>query len=130
MRKIAQITQIILVSICFSCQKSPENVVLKYYKIANEVVNGDTSEVDYLKNHLSKRARKTIDSLPLLMPYSLLTLTKKGTLAIAEIKNKQAFSKDSVILDIDLIYFGGHVKAIQQAMVFEENEWKLSISTK
>ena len=122
------IAQIILVSICFSCQKRPESVVLKYFKIANEVVNGDTSEVDYLKNHLSKKAQKMIDSLPLLMPYSLLSITKKGTLAIAEIKNNQVLSKDSVILTIDLIYFAGHVQAIQQAMVFEDNEWKLSIS--
>jgi hypothetical protein len=122
------IAQIILVFICFSCQKSPESVVLKYFKIANEVVNGDTSEVDYLRNHLSKKAQKMIDSLPLLMPYSLLSLTKKGTLAIAEIKNNQVLSKDSVFLTIDLIYFGGHVQAIQQAMVFEDNEWKLSVS--
>ena len=127
MRRIAQI---LLISVCFSCQKSPQRVVLTYFKIANEVVNGDTSEVDYLKNHLSKRARKMIDSLPLLMPYSLLSLTKKGTLAIAEIKDTQVLSKDSVILTIDLIYFDGHVQAIQQVMVFEDNEWKLGISAK
>jgi hypothetical protein len=130
MRRIAKIAQIAFVFACLSCQRSPEKVLLRYFKIANEVVNGDTSEVDYLRNHLSKKAQKTIDSLPLLMPYSLLSLTKKGTLAIIEIKSKQILSKDSVILTIDLIYFGGHVKAIQQAMVFEDKKWKLSISTK
>lgn len=130
MRRIIKIAQIALVYICISCQKQPESVVLKYFKIANEVVKGDTSEVDYLKNHLSKRARKMIDSLPLLMPYSLLSLTKKGTLDIVEIKNNQALSKDSVILNIDLVYFNGQIRAIQQAMVFEDNEWKLSISSK
>ena len=127
MRKIAQI---VLISLCFSCQRSPEKVVLRYFKIANEVVNGDISEVDYLKSHLSNNAKKTIDSLPLLMQYSLLSLTKKGTLAIVEIKSKQIASKDSIILTIDLIYFGGQVRAIQQAMVFEDKKWKLSISTK
>ena len=130
MRKIAIIAQIAVMLSFFSCQESPEGVMLKYFKVANEVVNSDTTEVDYLQNHLSKQAKKMIDSLPLLMPYSLLSLTKKGTLAIAEIKNQQAITKDSIILSIDLIYIGGHVRTIQQAMVFEDNAWKLSISTK
>jgi hypothetical protein len=127
MRKIAQI---LLIAICFSCNKSAESVVLKYFRTANDVINNDTSEVAYLQNHLSRRAKKTIDSLPLLMPYSLLSLTKKGTLAIAEVKNRQVITKDSVILSIDLIYIGGQIQTIQQAMVFEEKEWKLSVSAK
>lgn len=130
MRKIAIITQIVVILSCFSCQENPEGVMLKYFKVANEVVNSDTTEVDFLHKHLSKRANKMIDSLPLLMPYSLLSLTKKGTLAIAKIKDQQAITKDSVILNIDLIYIGGQVRTIQQAMVFEDNAWKLSISTK
>ncbi len=130
MRKIALIAQIIVMLSCLSCQENPEGVMLKYFKVANEVVNSDTSEVDYLHNHLSRRAKKMIDSLPLLMPYSLLSLTKKGTLAIAEIKDQQAITKDSVVLNVDLIYNGGHVRTIQQALVFEDNAWKLSISTK
>lgn len=130
MRKIALIAQIIVMLSCLSCQENPEGVMLKYFKVANEVVNSDTTEVDYLHKHLSRRAKKMIDSLPLLMPYSLLSLTKKGTLAIAEIKDQQAITKDSVVLNVDLIYNGGHVRTIQQAMVFEDNAWKLSISTK
>ena len=130
MRKVAIIAQIVVILSCFSCEENPGGVSLKYFKVANEVVNSDTSEVDYLHNHLSRRAKKMIDSLPLLMPYSLLSLTKKGTLAIAEIKDQKAITKDSVILNIDLIYIGGHVRTIQQAMVFEDNAWKLSISTK
>lgn len=130
MRKIALITQIVIILSCFSCQENPEGVMLKYFKVANEVVNSDTSEVDYLHNHLSRRAKKMIDSLPLLMPYSLLSLTKKGTLAIAEIKDQQTVTKDSVVLNVDLIYIGGNVCTIQQAIVFEDNVWKLSISTK
>ncbi len=130
MRKITIIAQIVVILSCFSCQENPEGVMLKYFKVANEVVNSDTSEVEYLHQHLSKRAKKMIDSLPLLMPYSLLTLTKKGTLVIAEIKDQQAITKDSVVLNVDLIYIGGHVHTIQQAMVFEDNAWKLSISTK
>ena len=101
-----------------------------YQTCPTPVVNGDTSEVDYLHNHLSKRARKTIDSLPLLMPYSLLSITRRGTLAIAEIKNRETLTKDSVILTVDLIYDSGRVRAIQQAMAFENNEWKLSVSVK
>ncbi len=130
MRKIALIAQIIVMLSCLSCQENPEGVMLKYFKVANEVVNSDTTEVDYLHKHLSRRAKKMIDSLPLLMPYSLLSLTKKGTLAIAEIKDQQAITKDSVVLNVDLIYNGGHVRTIQQALVFEDNAWKLSISTK
>ena len=130
MRKIAIIAQIVVMLSCFSCQENPEGVMLKYFKVANEVVNSDTSEVDYLHKHLSRRAKKMLDSLPLLMPYSLLSLTKKGTLAIAEIKDQQAITKDSVVLNVDLIYIGGNVCTIQQAMVFEDNAWKLSISTK
>ena len=130
MRKIAIIAHIVVMLSCISCQENPEGVMLKYFKVANEVVNSDTSEVDYLQNHLSKQAKKMIDSLPLLMPYSLLSLTKKGTLAIAEVKDQKAITKDSVILNIDLIYNNGHVRTIQQAMVFEDNAWKLSISTK
>lgn len=130
MRKIALITQIVVVLSCFSCQENPEGVILKYFKVANEVVKSDTSEVEYLHKHLSRRAKKVIDSLPLLMPYSLLSLTKKGTLAIAEIKDQQAITKDSVVLNVDLIYIGGNVCTIQQAMVFEDNGWKLSVSTK
>lgn len=129
MRKIALIAQIIVMLSCISCQESPKGVMLKYFKVANEVVNSDTTEVDYLHKHLSKRAKKVIDSLPLLMPYSLLALTKKGTLAIAEIKDQQAITKDSIILNIDLIYWNGQVRTVQQAMVFEDNAWKLSIST-
>ncbi len=124
------VIKFLLIFVGLSCQQGPENRVLRYFKIANEVVNGDTSEVDYLKNHLSKSAKSKIESLPLLMPYSLLSITQKGTLAIAEIKDKQIITKDSVILEIDLIYFDGKVKAIQQAMVFEDNEWKLGISSK
>lgn len=124
------VIKLLLIFVGLSCQQGPENRVLRYFKIANEVVNGDTSEVDYLKNHLSKSAKSKIESLPLLMPYSLLSITQKGTLAIAEIKDKQIITKDSVILEIDLIYFDGKVKAIQQAMVFEDNEWKLGISSK
>ena len=130
MRKIALITLIVVVLSCFSCQENPEGVLLKYFKVANEVVNSDITEVDYLHQHLSRRAKKMIDSLPLLMPYSLLLLTKKGTLAMAEIKDQQAITKDSVVLNVDLIYIGGNVCSIQQAMVFEDNTWKLSISTK
>lgn len=129
MRKVALIAQIVVILSCFSCQENPEGVMLKYFKVANEVVNSDTTEVDYLHKHLSKRAKKVIDSLPLLMPYSLLALTKKGTLAIAEIKDQQAITKDSIILNIDLIYWNGQVRTVQQAMVFEDNAWKLSIST-
>ena len=130
MRKVAIIAQIVFMLNCISCQENPKGVMLKYFKVANEVVNSDTSEVDYLQNHLSKQAKKMIDSLPFLMPYSLLSLTKKGTLAIAEVKDQKAITKDSVILNIDLIYNNGHVRTIQQAMVFEDNAWKLSISTK
>lgn len=130
MRKIAFIAQIIVMLSCISCQESPEVVLLKYFKVANEVVNGDTLEVKYLDKHLSKQAKKVIDSLPLLMPYSLLALTQKGTLAIAEIKGRQSITKDSVILHIDLIYWNGQVRTVQQAMVFEDNAWKLSISIK
>ncbi|GAB2627982.1 hypothetical protein GCM10027035_23160 [Emticicia sediminis] len=74
--------------------------MLKYFQVANEVVNSDTSEVDYLHKHLSRRAKKMIDSLPLLIPYSLLSLTKKGTLAIAKIKDQQTITKDSVVLNL------------------------------
>lgn len=74
------VIKLLLIFVGLSCQQGPENRVLRYFKIANEVVNGDTSEVDYLKNHLSKSAKSKIESLPLLMPYSLLSITQKGTL--------------------------------------------------
>ena len=66
----------------------------------------------------------------IIMIFSPNLLTKKGTLAIAEVKNRQVITKDSVILTIDLIYIGGQIQTIQQAMVYEENEWKLSVSGK
>lgn len=121
---------VFLAFITVSCQKSPERVLEKYFEIANNVVNGDTSEISYLKEHLSKNATNQMDSIPLLMQYSLLFLTKNGQLVNTQMNSKEVIERDSIIIDIDLNYADSSGKNIQQAMVYEENEWKLGISSK
>ena len=121
---------VFLAFITVSCQKSPERVLEKYFEIANNVVNGDTSEISYLKEHLSKNATNQMDSIPLLMQYSLLFLTKNGQLVNTQMNGKEVIERDSIIIDIDLNYANSSGKNIQQAMVYEENEWKLGISSK
>ena len=113
-----------------SCQKSPEGVLEKYFEIANNVVNGDTTEISYLKEHLFKSATARIDSLPLLMQNSLLFLTKNGQLVNTKMNRREEITKDSMLIDIDLNYVYSSGKNIQQAMIFEDNEWKLGISHK
>ena len=121
---------VFLAFITVSCQKSPERVLEKYFEIANNVVNGDTSEISYLKEHLSKNATNQMDSIPLLMQYSLLFLTKNGQLVNTQMNGKEVIERDSIIIDIDLNYADSSGKNIQQAMVYEENEWKLGVSSK
>ena len=121
---------VFLAFVTVSCRKSPERVLEKYFEIANTVVNGDTSEISYLKEHLSKNATNQMDSIPLLMQYSLLFLTKNGQLVNTQLNSKEVIERDSIIIDIDLNYADSSGKNIQQAMVYEENEWKLGISSK
>jgi hypothetical protein len=120
----------LLVWAMFSCQSNSANVAIKYFEIANKTVKGDTSETIYLKNHLSKSAKKVIDEIPFLMQYSLLTTTKKGSLEAINILNSKQINADSVILEMELYYADKSKKRFKQAMIFERNEWKLGLSTK
>jgi hypothetical protein len=120
----------LLVWAMFSCQSSPENVAKNYFEIANKTVKGDTSETIYLKNHLSKSAKKVIDEIPFLMQYSLLTTTKKGSLGAINILSSKQINADSVVLEMELQYADKSKKRFNQAMVYEQKEWKLGLSTK
>jgi hypothetical protein len=120
----------LLVWTMFSCQTSPESVAKNYFEISNKTVKGDTSEIDYLKNHLSKSAKKAIDDIPFLMQYSLLTTTKNGTWESINMLKSQQINSDSVILEMELHYADKSKKRFKQAMVFEMNEWKLGLSAK
>ncbi len=119
---------ILLVFICTSCQQQPMPILEKYFKVANDVIKGDTTEVAYLHTHLSKNATKIIKAVPLLMQYSLLSLTKNGTLEKSSLQKELVINKDSVVLTMLLSYKDGSSQSIRQTMVYEKNQWKLGIS--
>jgi hypothetical protein len=62
------------------------------------------------------------------MQYSLLSLTKNGTLEKSSLQKEWVINKDSVVLTMLLSYKDGSSQSIRQTMVYEKNQWKLGIS--
>ena len=115
----------------FSCQKeNPQSVFLKCAEISNHVVRGDTTDAAFLKSHLSKASLAKVEKTPMLLAYSLISFTKKGTLVTSTVLSQQIIAKDSVILNLALTYKDSTTSHIAQAMVYEDNCWKLGISAK
>ena len=122
---------VVLLMVGQSCQKqpkAPKEVLTHYFLISNKVVTGDTSEIEFLKKHLSKSATNAVQKVPLLLEYSLLAITRKGQLSKVEIKGQNTFSKDSLVFNVDLIYQDKFIKNINQSMVYENGAWRLSVS--
>ena len=112
-----------------SCESlKPEDMVTSYYLKANEVVNGDSSQITFLNEHLSQAAKKQIQELPILLPYSLLVNTHGGHLQQVKIQHQQRVQMDSLIFQLELVYQDQSSQFIQQAVVWQAGAWRLGIS--
>jgi hypothetical protein len=131
MKKYATIFLTSLLLGLYGCvTQEPSSVLTDYYTFGNNLVNGDTTKAVYLKTHLSKAATKSVEKLPFLFEYSLLSLTKKGTLESVEVIKTDKITQDSLVLHLRLLYQDKSHNDTHQSMVFEDKKWKVSISSK
>ena len=100
------------------------------FYVANEYARNNSTN---LYPYLSNAFRREVRQLPGLLPLSMQTATRGGTITAAEATGLREITPDSVVVEVNLVFGseGGTAKREEkcfQALVYEKDQWRLGLS--
>ncbi len=100
------------------------------FYVANEYARNNSTN---LYPYLSSAFRREVRQLPGLLPLSMQTATRGGTITAAEAVGLQEITPDSVVVEMNLVFGGeGGKRELKekclQALVYEKEHWRLGLS--
>jgi len=100
------------------------------FYIANEYARNNSTN---LYPYLSSAFRREVRQLPGLLPLSMQTATRGGTLTAAEAVGLREITPDSVVVEVNLVFGGegakpGLEEKCFQPLVYEKEHWRLGLS--
>lgn len=100
------------------------------FYVANEYARNNSTN---LYPYLSNAFRREVRQLPGLLPLSMQTATRGGTITAAEAVGLREITPDSVVVEVNLVFGGdggkpGLNEKCFQALVYEKEHWRLGLS--
>lgn len=95
------------------------------YYVANQYARNNSTN---LHPYLSQAFRREVRQLPGLLPLSMQTATRGGTIAGAESVGLREITPDSVIVEVALRYENGRDEKRYQPLVYEKEQWRLGLT--
>lgn len=95
------------------------------YYVANQYARNNGTN---LYPYLSWAFRKEVRQLPGLLPLSMQTATRGGTITGAESMGLREVTPDSVIVEVALRYENGREEKRYQPLVYEKEQWRLGLT--
>lgn len=95
------------------------------YFVANQYARNNSTN---LHPYLSRAFRKEVRQLPGLLPLSMQTATRGGTIAGAESVGLREVTSDSVVVEVALRYENGREEKRYQPLVYEKEQWRLGLT--
>ena len=100
------------------------------FYVANEYARNNSTN---LYPYLSNAFRREVRQLPGLLPLSMQTATRGGTIIAAEATELREITPDSVVVEVNLVFGGDGGKPLReekcfQALVYEKDQWRLGLS--
>ncbi|XAZ82115.1 hypothetical protein A6C57_28125 (plasmid) [Fibrella sp. ES10-3-2-2] len=95
------------------------------YYVANQYArNNDTN----LQPYLSRAFRQQVRQLPGLLPLSMQTATRGGTVTAAESISLREINPDSVVVELSVGFENGREEKRYQPLVYEKEQWRLGLT--
>ncbi|MBU1820321.1 MAG: hypothetical protein KKG00_02260 [Bacteroidetes bacterium] len=100
------------------------------FYVANEYARNNSTN---LYPYLSNAFRREVRQLPGLLPLSMQTATRGGTITAAEAVGLRKITPDSVVVEVKLVFGGegskpGLEEKCLQPLVYEKEQWRLGLS--
>ncbi|RYC66557.1 hypothetical protein [Spirosoma sordidisoli] len=95
------------------------------YFVANQYARNNGTN---LHPYLSRSFRKEVRQLPGLLPLSMQTATRGGTITGAESVGLREVTTDSVVVEVALRYENGREEKRYQPLVYEKEQWRLGLT--
>lgn len=95
------------------------------YFVANQYARNNGTN---LHPYLSQAFRKEVRQLPGLLPLSMQTATRGGTITGAESVGLREVTTDSVVVEVALRYENGREEKRYQPLVYEKEQWRLGLT--
>ena len=95
------------------------------YFVANQYARNNATN---LHPYLSRAFRKEVRQLPGLLPLSMQTATRGGTITGAESVGLREVTPDSVVVEVVLRYENGREEKRYQPLVYEKEQWRLGLT--
>ncbi|PHK32821.1 hypothetical protein VF13_38650, partial [Nostoc linckia z16] len=95
------------------------------YFVANQYARNNGTN---LHPYLSRAFRKEVRQLPGLLPLSMQTATRGGTITGAESVGLREVTPDSVVIEVALRYENGREEKRYQPLVYEKEQWRLGLT--
>ena len=95
------------------------------YFVANQYARNNGTN---LHPYLSRAFRKEVRQLPGLLPLSMQTATRGGTITGAESVGLREVTTDSVVVEVALRYENGREEKRYQPLVYEKEQWRLGLT--
>ncbi len=95
------------------------------YYVANQYARNNGTN---LHPYLSWAFRKEVRQLPGLLPLSMQTATRGGTITGAESMGLREVTPDSVVVEVALRFENGREEKRYQPLVYEKEQWRLGLT--
>lgn len=95
------------------------------YFVANQYARNNGTN---LHPYLSRAFRKEVRQLPGLLPLSMQTATRGGTITRAESVSLREVTPDSVVVEMSIAFENGREEKRYQALVYEKDQWRLGLT--
>jgi len=107
-----------------------KRTVEEAFYVANEYARNNSTN---LYPYLSNAFRREVRQLPGLLPLSMQTATRGGTITAAEAVSLREITPDSVVIEVKLVFSGeGSNSRLEekclQPLVYEKEHWRLGLS--
>jgi len=129
-QSISGLLAVLLIAVLFKAFYQGKNWKAKRmaeeaYYVANQYARNNSTN---LHPYLSKAFRKEVRQLPGLLPLSIQTATRGGTITGAESIGLREITPDSVIMEVALRYENGREEKRYQPLVYEKDQWRLGLT--
>lgn len=95
------------------------------YYVANQYARNNGTN---LQPYLSRAFRQQVRQLPGLLPLSMQTATRGGTVTAAESVGLREITPDSVIVELSVGFENGREEKRYQPLVYEKEQWRLGLA--
>lgn len=95
------------------------------YYMANQYARNNNAN---LQPYLSQAFRREVRQIPGLLPLSMQSATRGGSIAGAESVNLREITPDSVVVEVAVRFENGREEKRYQPLVYEKDQWRLGLT--